>query len=45
LQPIGKNATPSSGAGGQAASFIDPHTLMRIKSQQLRAKMVGEGVS
>jgi uncharacterized protein (DUF58 family) len=28
---------------GQATSFIDPHTLMRIKSLQLRAKVVVEG--
>ncbi len=29
--------------GGRATSFIDPHTLMRIKSLQLRAKVVVEG--
>jgi uncharacterized protein (DUF58 family) len=28
---------------GRAGSFIDPHTLMRIKSLQLRAKVVVEG--
>jgi uncharacterized protein (DUF58 family) len=30
-------------AGGGRASFIDPHTLMRIKSLQLRAKIVVQG--
>lgn len=29
--------------GMRSASFIDPHTLMRIKSLQLRAKVVVEG--
>jgi uncharacterized protein (DUF58 family) len=36
----------SSTAGGGArstASFIDPHTLMRIKSLQLRAKIIVQG--
>jgi len=30
-------------AAGGAASFIDPHTLMRIKSLQLRARIVVQG--
>jgi hypothetical protein len=38
-----KNASPSGGAGGQVTSFTDPHTLMRIKSLQMRAKVVVEG--
>jgi uncharacterized protein (DUF58 family) len=36
-------ATPSRRAGPAAASFIDPAALMRIKSLQLRAKVVVEG--
>ena len=43
LQPIGTSPTPDSAAGGRATSFVDPHTLMRIKSLQLRAKVVVEG--
>src|SRR5436305_8233135 len=31
------------GGGGGAASFIDPQTLMRIKSLQLRARIVVQG--
>ena len=34
---------PQSAGGGRATSLIDPHTLMRIKSLQLRAKVVVEG--
>lgn len=30
-------------AGARAASLIDPHTLMRIKDLQLRAKVIVEG--
>lgn len=38
------NGTPrSDGAADVPASLIDPHTLMRIKSLQLRAKVVVEG--
>ncbi len=38
-----KDAPPSGGAGGKTTNFVDPHTLMRIKSLQLRAKVVVEG--
>src|SRR4029434_5393524 len=34
---------PASQAGPTATSFIDPATLMRIKSMQLRARVVVEG--
>jgi uncharacterized protein (DUF58 family) len=37
------DAARGSGVSGRATSFIDPHTLMRIKSLQLRAKVVVEG--
>jgi uncharacterized protein (DUF58 family) len=37
------DAPRDSRAGSGTASFIDPHTLMRIKSLQLRAKVVVEG--
>lgn len=43
LQSIGKDQSSAPATGGQAASFIDPHALMRIKSLQLRAKVVVEG--
>jgi uncharacterized protein (DUF58 family) len=43
LQPAGGDPQRNSRAGGGAAAFIDPHTLMRIKSLQLRAKVVVEG--
>jgi uncharacterized protein (DUF58 family) len=36
------NSTVGGGGGG-AASFIDPQTLMRIKSLQLRARVVVQG--
>lgn len=36
-----KIASPSSGLGG--TSYVDPRTLMRIKSLQMRAKVVVEG--
>ena len=36
-------AAPPQRAARQAASFIDPHTLMRIKSLHLRARVVVQG--
>jgi uncharacterized protein (DUF58 family) len=41
LESVGKKESPS--ASGPGTSFIDPHTLMRIKSLQMRAKVVVEG--
>jgi uncharacterized protein (DUF58 family) len=39
-----RNGTPRSESAADAAtSLIDPHTLMRIKSLQMRAKVVVEG--
>src|SRR6476661_8916199 len=35
--------TTSSARARSASSFIDPHTLMRIKSLQLRAKIIVQG--
>ncbi len=34
---------PTSHYGGNAASFIDPQTLMRIKSLQVRARIIVQG--
>lgn len=42
-QPQSKKTSRARRAGGQAASFIDPTTLMRIKNLQVRAKVVVEG--
>ncbi len=36
-----RTASPNSGLRG--TSYVDPHTLMRIKSLQMRAKVVVEG--
>ena len=41
--PASRNRHGSSNSGLQCASYIDPHTLMRIKSLQMRAKVVVEG--
>jgi uncharacterized protein (DUF58 family) len=38
-----RNISADRGAGSSTASFIDPHTLMRIKSLQLRAKIIVQG--
>jgi uncharacterized protein (DUF58 family) len=46
LQPGASTSQRDTRAGvgpGAPRSFIDPHTLMRIKSLQLRAKVVVEG--
>jgi uncharacterized protein (DUF58 family) len=41
--PASLSPTSQPGAGSGPTSFVDPHTLMRIKSLQLRAKVVVEG--
>ena len=41
--PILRERGQGAGATAGASSFIDPHTLMRIKSLQLRAKIVVQG--
>src|SRR5688500_8990196 len=42
-RPAPAAAAPAPSPSRPAASFIDPHTLMRIKSLQLRAKIVVQG--
>jgi uncharacterized protein (DUF58 family) len=43
-KPAGAAGAAGGAAGGATAgSFIDPHTLMRIQSLQLRAKIVVQG--
>src|SRR6476660_770978 len=37
------SSAPTAAAGPSVGSFIDPPTLMRIKSLQLRAKIVVQG--
>ena len=41
--PASPSGQPASGQPGGRASFIDPTALMRIKSLELRAKVVVEG--
>jgi hypothetical protein len=41
--PVSPGTRRQSGAAGQSAAWIDPLALMRIKSLQLRAKVVVEG--
>ena len=38
-----QSAPPPKGTEGRTTSFVDPATLMRIKSMQLRAQVVVEG--
>src|SRR5688500_11436567 len=42
-RPAPAAAAPAPSPSRQAASFIDPHTLMRIKSLHLRARVVVQG--